>query len=54
MDRSGVHDDVTARYREPPGGASPLQVEITLPDGTHVGSDLGCAVLPPEPGDHDR
>jgi uncharacterized protein len=29
----------SARYREPPGGASLPHVEITLPDGTHVGSD---------------
>jgi uncharacterized protein YcbX len=29
----------SARYREPPGGASLSHVEITLPDGTHVGSD---------------
>jgi uncharacterized protein len=29
----------SGRCREPPGGASLPHVEITLPDGTHVGSD---------------
>jgi uncharacterized protein YcbX len=29
----------SARYREPPGGGSLPQVEITLPDGTHIGSE---------------
>jgi MOSC domain-containing protein len=30
----------TARYREPPGEGRVPPVDITLPDGTHVGSDV--------------
>jgi uncharacterized protein YcbX len=42
----------SARYREPPAGGRLPHVDITLPDGTHVGDD--SMVEPVEAAWHDR